>query len=118
MTRRGDYSDSTSAFRNRKVCISPTAKSAGFEPFPDAEEPTDSVGIREAYEMLGNHYLEGYLCTAEEAEKLTVLGKDVQSQLMTGEEGLNFVMAAADRNLMNGINQIIQIRSEEAAGGN
>ena len=118
VTRRGDYSDSTSAFRNRKVYISPAAKSAGFEPFPDAEEPTDSAEISEAYEMLANHYLESYLCTAAEAEKITALGKDVQSQLMAGEDGLNFVMAATDRTLLDGIDQIILIRSEEAAGGN
>ena len=116
VTRRGDYSDSTSAFRDRKVYISPVAKSAGFKPFPDAEEPTDSVGISEAYEMLRNHFLESYLCTAAEAEKITALGKEIQSQLMTGEEGLNFVMAAADRDLLNGIDQIILLRSEEAAG--
>ena len=117
VTRRGDYSDSTSAFKDRNICISPVAKSAGFKPFPDAEEPTDSVGISEAYEMLRNHFLESYLCTAAEAEKITALGKEIQSQLMTGEEGLNFVMAAADRDLLNGIDQIILIRSEEAAGG-
>ena len=35
---------------------------------------------------------------------------------MPGEEGLNFVMAAADRNLLDGIDQIILLRSEEAAG--
>ena len=116
VTRRGDYSDSTSAFRNRKVYISPAAKSAGFEPFPDAEEPTDSAEISEAYEMLANHYLESYLCTAAEAEKITALGKDVQSQLMAGEDGLNFVMAATDRTLLDGIDQIILIRSEEADG--
>lgn len=116
VTRRGDYSDSTAAFRDRKVYLSPIAKRAGFKPFPDAEEPTDSVEISGAYEMLGNHYLDSYLCTAAEAEKITALGKDIQSQLMPGEEGLNFVMAAADRNLLDGIDQIILIRSEEAAG--
>ena len=116
VTRRGDYSDSTSAFRNRKVYMSPIAKSAGFRPFPDAEESTDSIEIGGAYEMLGNHYLDSYLCTAAEAEKITALGKDVQSQLMPGEEGLNFVMAASDRNLLDGIDQIILIRSEEADG--
>ena len=116
VTRRGDYSDSTSAFRNRKVYISTAAKRAGFEPFPDAEGPTDSVGISEAYEMLANHYLDSYLCTAAEAEKITALGKEIQSQLMPGEEGLNFVMAATDRTLLDGIDQIILIRSEEADG--
>ena len=116
VTRRGDYSDSTAAFRDRKVYLSPTAKRAGFEPFPNAEEPTDSVEISGAYEMLGNHYLDSYLCTAAEAEKITALGKDIQSQLMPGEEGLNFVMAAADRALLDGVDQIILLRSEEAAG--
>ena len=116
VTRRGDYSDSTAAFRDRRVYLSPAAKRAGFEPFPDTEEPTESVGISGAYEMLGNHFLDSYLCTAAEAEMITALGKDIQSQLMPGEEGLNFVMAAADRVLLDGIDQIILLRSEEAAG--
>ena len=120
VTRRGDYSDSTKAFEGRKIFVSPSVKSAGFEPFPEAKQGTDSVSVKDAYEMLGDHYLEGYICTAREAVEITAMGKDVQSQLMSGEDGLSFTMATASagRELLTGINQIITIRSEETAGGN
>ena len=120
VTRRGDYSDSTEAFRGRKISLSPTAENAGFRPFPEAEEPAAGMDPDTAYKMLENRDLEGYFCTAGEADRMTSFGKDVQSQLMSEAEGLNFVVAAArtSGDLLDGINQIILIRSTEADGGN
>ncbi len=120
VTRKGDYSDSRAAFAGRVVRQSPSLSKAGFEVFSGEEQTVDSCSAENAYGMLKDHYLEGWFCTKKEAAEILAMGKDVQGQLLSGEEGLAFVIITApqSRDLLSGINQIIALRSEETGGGN